>query len=81
MGLTVTGAALFTARLLDVATDQVLAPYLARLKGPFGRRKPLIALGAIVGAAGVLLLLNPLEDRGASIWRSGRRSLSWLDLD
>ncbi len=73
LGLTVTGAALFTARLLDVITDPIIGAVSDRLKGPFGRRKPLIALGAIVGAAGVLLLLNPLEDPGAlylSVWTS-----------
>ena len=73
LGLTVTGAALFTARLLDVITDPIIGAVSDRLKGPFGRRKPLIALGAIVGAAGVLLLLNPLEDPGAlylAVWTS-----------
>ena len=72
-GLTATGAALFTARLLDVITDPIIGAVSDRLKGPFGRRKPLIALGAIVGAAGVLLLLNPLEDPGAlylAVWTS-----------
>ena len=65
LGLTATGAALFTARLLDVITDPIIGAVSDRLKSPFGRRKPLIALGAIVGAAGVLLLLNPSENPGA----------------
>jgi len=65
LGLTATGAALFTARLLDVITDPIIGAVSDRLKSPFGRRKPLIALGAIIGAVGVLLLLSPPEDPGA----------------
>ena len=65
LGLTATGAALFTARLLDVITDPIIGAVSDRLKSPFGRRKPLIALGAIVGAVGVVLLLSPLRDPGA----------------
>ena len=65
LGLTATGAALFAARFLDVITDPIIGAVSDRLKTPIGRRKPLIALGALVGALGVLLLLNPLEGAGA----------------
>ena len=65
LGLTATGAALFAARFVDVITDPIIGAVSDRLKSPVGRRKPLIALGALVGALGVLLLLNPSEDAGA----------------
>lgn len=65
LGLTATGAALFAARFVDVITDPIIGAVSDRLNSPFGRRKPLIALGAIVGVIGVLLLLNPLEGVGA----------------
>ena len=77
LGLTATGTALFAARFVDVITDPVIGAVSDRLKSPFGRRKPLIALGALVGALGVLLLLNPLEDAGA-LYLAGWASVLYL---
>ncbi len=73
LGLTAVGTALFAARALDVLTDPIIGAVSDRIKSPFGRRKPLIFIGAVVAAIGVFLLLNPLEGSGPlylAIWAS-----------
>lgn len=71
LGLTATGAALFAARALDVITDPIIGIASDRLKSPWGRRKPLILVGAIIAAVGALYLLGPQQGVGPwylAIW-------------
>ena len=66
LGLTATGVALFAARLLDVISDPLIGIVSDRLNGPWGRWKPLILLGGIIGAVGTIYLLNP--EPGVGPW-------------
>ena len=59
LGLTATGMALFVARALDVVSDPLIGVVSDRLKSPWGRRKPLVLLGAVTAAVGALFLLGP----------------------
>jgi glycoside/pentoside/hexuronide:cation symporter, GPH family len=64
LGLTATGLALFIARLLDVVTDPIVGIISDRPIFRWGRRKPIILAGGLLGAVGTLFLLNPTD--GAS---------------
>ena len=66
LGLTATGIALFAARLLDVVSDPLIGIASDRLDSPWGRWKPLILLGGVIGAVGTIYLLNP--EPGAGPW-------------
>lgn len=59
LGLTSTGLALFTARLLDVVSDPLVGTLSDRSESRWGRRKPLILLGGILAAVAMTYLLNP----------------------
>lgn len=59
LGLTATGTALFVARALDVVSDPLIGIVSDRLKSRWGRRKPLVLLGAVTAAVGALFLLGP----------------------
>lgn len=69
IGLTATGIALFFARAFDVLSDPVIGYVSDRLDSRWGRRKPLIGLGAILGGIGTLYLLTP--DDSAGVWYLG----------
>ena len=69
IGLTATGIALFLARAFDVLSDPVIGYVSDRLDGRWGRRKPLICLGAVLGGIGTLYLLTPGDDAG--VWYLG----------
>ena len=68
LGLTVTGIAIFIARLFDIITDPIIGILSDRTdnntQNRWGRRKPLIFLGGIIGIFGTIFLLNPVT--GAS---------------
>lgn len=65
LGLATTGMALFAARVLDVISDPLIGIASDRLKSPWGRRKPLVLLGAVIAAVGALFLLGPQPGVGA----------------
>ena len=73
VGLTATGIALFAARLLDVFTDPIIGAVSDRVRTRWGRRKPFILAGGLIGAAGTVFLLNPAEGASAlylGLWAS-----------
>lgn len=55
LGLTATGAAIFIARFVDVLSD----PLIGHLSYKERRRKPFIAVGAVVAAVALLALFAP----------------------
>nr|WP_298689319.1 MFS transporter [uncultured Dongia sp.] len=55
LGLAATGAAIFVARAIDVLSDPLIGHYSDKL----GRRKPFIAIGAILAAVALLALFAP----------------------
>ena len=69
IGLTATGIALFLARAFDVLSDPLIGYVSDRLDTRWGRRKPLIFIGAILGAIGTLCLLTPGD--GVGVWYLG----------
>jgi len=73
VGLTATGIALFAARLLDVFTDPLIGAVSDRVETRWGRRKPFILAGGLIGATSTLFLLNPADGAGAiylALWAS-----------
>lgn len=50
---------LFLARLTDIVTDPIVGYISDHLKGPWGRRKPIIALGVPVLLLGIVMLFMP----------------------
>lgn len=50
---------LFIARMTDIVTDPIVGYISDRLKGPWGRRKPIIALGTPVLLIGIVMLFMP----------------------
>ncbi|MGB1025166.1 MAG: MFS transporter, partial [Rhodospirillaceae bacterium] len=68
LGFAVVGLCLFLARGLDVITDPIIGVISDRLRSRFGRRKPVIVLGAIIGAPAMLLLFSPPDEAGALGW-------------
>lgn len=69
IGLTATGIALFLARAFDVLSDPVIGYLSDRLETRWGRHKPLICLGAVLGAVGTVFLLTPGD--GVGVWYLG----------
>lgn len=61
IGLTATGIAIFAARAIDVLTD----PVIGHVSDRRGRRKPFIALGAIIAAVAMLAVFTPPVGVGA----------------
>jgi glycoside/pentoside/hexuronide:cation symporter, GPH family len=62
LGLTATGLALFVARLFDIVTDPLIgvaANVSSPQNNPLRRKKTLILIGSLIGAVGILFLLNP----------------------
>ena len=77
LGLTATGVAIFIARLLDIVTDPIIGILSDRTdtyaQKKWGRRKPIILIGGILGIIGTIFLLNPSPGVGAfylTIWTS-----------
>ncbi|TDQ77563.1 Na+/melibiose symporter-like transporter [Dongia mobilis] len=61
LGLAATGAAIFAARALDVLTD----PLVGQASDRVGRRKPFIAVGAILAAIALVAVFAPPGGAGA----------------
>lgn len=61
LGLAATGLALLAARILDVVTDPMIGIASDRLHLPGGRRKPWIALGALLAAIALVRIFDPPE--------------------
>ena len=65
------GAILLIVRLFDAFTDPVIGLVSDRIRTPMGRRRPLIALGALFTVFAILLLFNPppgLGPNAAMAW-------------
>lgn len=60
LGLTATGIAIFSARMIDVLSD----PLIGHFSDGWGRRKPFIAIGSIVAAIALLALFAPPDGIG-----------------
>lgn len=67
LSLSAIAAALFVARLLDIASDPLAGLVIDRLPTRFGQRKPWILLGGLVAAPGLVLLFAPPAGVGA-LW-------------
>jgi Na+/melibiose symporter-like transporter len=59
LGLVVTGAIFSLMRILDVFVDPVMGYWSDRWTTPFGRRKPLILIGAPILALGIWMTFVP----------------------
>lgn len=64
------GIILLIVRLFDAVTDPAIGMISDRLQTPFGRRRPLIAAGALLTTGAIFLLFNPppLSEGGATAW-------------
>ena len=64
------GVILLVVRLFDAVTDPAIGLISDRLKTPFGRRRPLIILGALLTGLAILLLFNPpnTDPDTATVW-------------
>lgn len=65
VSLTTIGLILTITRLFDVVTDPLIGYLSDRSKSPWGRRKPMIIVGAVLAAAGAFFWLRPHADAGA----------------
>ena len=67
----VMGLILLVVRLFDAFTDPAMGYISDRMKTPFGRRRPLIAAGALLTVAAMALLFNPpvhMDTAAATAW-------------
>lgn len=64
--VTLLGYILFSVRIFDAVTDPAIGYLSDRTRTRFGRRRPYIAVGAVLTALAMLLLFNP-PHAGASI--------------
>jgi glycoside/pentoside/hexuronide:cation symporter, GPH family len=64
------GIILLIVRLFDAVTDPAIGLISDRIRTPFGRRRPFIALGALLTGVAILLLFNPphLDADTATAW-------------
>ncbi len=64
------GLILLAVRLFDAVTDPMVGMISDRIHTPFGRRRPLIALGALLTAGAIILLFNPpaMTSGAATLW-------------
>ena len=67
IGLATTGYILLITRLFDTVTDPLVGFLCDRLKIWNLRRKPWIALGAIIAGIGLYKMMNPVDDVTGSI--------------
>jgi Na+/melibiose symporter-like transporter len=77
LGLSAVAAALFVARLVDIATDPLAGLLIDRLPTRFGRRKPWILLGGLVAAPALLLLFSPPPGAGP-LWLAASAALLFV---
>ena len=61
VGLATTGYVLLGARLFDAITDPLVGIFCDRLEFRGLRRKPWIAVGAVIAGYGLYKILNPVE--------------------
>jgi glycoside/pentoside/hexuronide:cation symporter, GPH family len=61
LGLAAAGAALLLARASDVITDPLVGALSDRWRSKFGRRKPWIFWGALLGGFSLIMLFQPPE--------------------
>jgi GPH family glycoside/pentoside/hexuronide:cation symporter len=59
--ITALGAILLAVRLFDAVTDPVIGMVSDRMETRFGRRRPMMAAGALLTSVSILLLFNPPE--------------------
>jgi Na+/melibiose symporter-like transporter len=71
IGLATVGAVLLAARITDVFSDPLIGLLSDKLSTRWGRRKPWMAAGAVVAAAGLLLLFIPPSGAGAGYLLAG----------
>jgi GPH family glycoside/pentoside/hexuronide:cation symporter len=57
--ITILGYLVLGVRIFDALTDPAIGFFSDRVKTPFGRRRPFIALGSIALAGAIYLLFNP----------------------
>jgi glycoside/pentoside/hexuronide:cation symporter, GPH family len=64
------GIILLAVRLFDAVTDPMVGMISDRISTPFGRRRPLIAAGALLTGIAILFLFNPpdMVPGAATIW-------------
>jgi glycoside/pentoside/hexuronide:cation symporter, GPH family len=64
------GLILLIVRLFDAVTDPAIGLISDRIRTPFGRRRPFIAVGALLTGIAILLLFNPphLDPDAATVW-------------
>lgn len=74
LGLSAVAAALFLARLLDIATDPLAGLLIDRVPTRFGRRKPWILTGGLLAAPALLLLFSPPAGAGP-LWLAASSAL------
>lgn len=66
LGLAATGAVLLAARIFDTVTDPIVGALCDRLSFRGYRRKPWIAVGAVIAGMGLFKILNPPDAVGAA---------------
>ncbi len=71
IGLGTVGAALLAARIFDVVSDPLVGLLSDRLVTPWGRRKPWMAGGAVIAAAGLVMLFMPPAGASAAYLVAG----------
>ena len=64
ISLAMVGTILMIARFGDVITDPIMGEISDRWRTPFGRRKPWVALGAVIMMLGVYFLFMPAQGVG-----------------
>ncbi len=60
--IAVVGSLLFGVRIFDAVTDPVMGIVSDKTRTPWGRRRPYVAVGALLLAATLYLLFNPPRD-------------------
>ena len=64
------GLILLAVRLFDAVTDPMVGMISDRISTPFGRRRPLIAAGALLTGLSIIFLFNPptMTSGAATVW-------------
>jgi Na+/melibiose symporter-like transporter len=66
LGLNAAGLALLVSRSLDVLIDPIVGALSDRLRTRWGRRKPWIAVGGVIGGFALIKLFQPPADVGVA---------------